>query len=112
MRKLKLHAQIFSVNCFLILFTTGYGNSQQISSTENKDYTAYNNTKIKNNMENDTLKAYASVNGLKMYYEVQGTGNPVIVLHGGFGNTELFMPNVTELAKNNKVILVDMQGHG
>jgi pimeloyl-ACP methyl ester carboxylesterase len=48
-----------------------------------------------------------------MYYEIQGTGHPVIVLHGGFGNTELFMPNVTALAKkNNKVILVDMQGHG
>jgi pimeloyl-ACP methyl ester carboxylesterase len=63
-------------------------------------------------MATDTLKAYALINGLKMYYQVQGTGQPVIVLHGGFGNTELFMPDITALAKNNKVILVDLQGHG
>ena len=98
------------VNCFFLLFITARGYSQQNSSAEDKnDKTS---TKIKNNMAIDTLRAYASVNGLKMYYEIQGAGNPVIVLHGGFGNTELFMPNVTALAKNNKVILVDMQGHG
>jgi pimeloyl-ACP methyl ester carboxylesterase len=100
------------VNWFLLLFITGYGNSQQNSATENKNDSRYNNTKIKNNMATDTLKAYASVNGLKMYYEIQGTGQPVIVLHGGFGNTELYMPNVTALVKNYKVITVDMQGHG
>ena len=113
MRKLKLHMQIsLVVNWFLLLFITGCGNSQQNSSTENKNDTTYNNTKIKNNMATDTLKAYASVNGLKMYYEIQGTGQPVIVLHGGFGNTELYMPNVTALVKDYKVITVDMQGHG
>jgi pimeloyl-ACP methyl ester carboxylesterase len=107
----KIKAQTFLVvNCFFLLFITGRGYSQQNSSAEDKnDKTS---TKIKNNMATDTLRAYASVNGLKMYYEIQGTGHPVVVLHGGFGNTELFMPNVTALAKNNKVILVDMQGHG
>jgi pimeloyl-ACP methyl ester carboxylesterase len=109
----KIKAQTFLVaNCFFLLFITGRGYSQQNSSAEDKNDKTYNNTKIKNNMATDTLKAYASVNGLKMYYEIQGAGHPVIVLHGGFGNTELFMPNVTALAKNNKVILVDMQGHG
>ena len=113
MKKLKLQMQIFLlVNCFLLLFITGCGNSQQNSSAENKNDITYNNTKIENNMTTDTLKAYALVNGLKMYYEIQGTGQPVIVLHGGFGNTELYMPNVTALVKNYKVITVDMQGHG
>src|SRR5262245_54210489 len=100
------------VNWFFLSFITGREYSQQNSSSENKKDKTHNNTKIKNNMATDTLKAYALVNGLKMYYEIQGTGHPVIVLHGGFGNTELFMPNVTALAKNNKVILVDLQGHG
>jgi pimeloyl-ACP methyl ester carboxylesterase len=113
MRKLKLQMQIFLVvNFFLLLFKTSSGNSQQKSFTENKKDTTYNNTKIKNNMVTDTLKAYALVNGHKMYYEIQGTGQPVIVLHGGFGNTELFMPNVAALVKNYRVITVDLQGHG
>jgi pimeloyl-ACP methyl ester carboxylesterase len=111
MRKLKLQLQMSLVmNLFLLLFMTGCRNFQQDSSTGNKNDTTYNNTK--NNMATDTLKAYASVNGLRMYYEIQGTGQPVIVLHGGFGNTELYMPNVTALVKNYKVITVDMQGHG
>jgi pimeloyl-ACP methyl ester carboxylesterase len=82
------------------------------SSVQAKIKIEYSNTRTKNNMATDTIKAYASVNGLKMYYEIQGTGQPVIVLHGGFGNTELFMPNVTALVKNYKVIAVDLQGHG
>ena len=108
----KLQMQISAVSYCLFLFMTGCGNSQQNSSAENKNDTTSNNTKNQNNMATDTLKAYASVNGLKMYYEIQGTGEPVIVLHGGFGNTELYMPNVAALAKNYKVITVDMQGHG
>lgn len=63
-------------------------------------------------MPAETTKGYASVNGLKMYYEIKGEGQPVIVLHGGFGNTELFMPNVSELENNYKIIRVDLQGHG
>lgn len=112
MIRLKLQMQILAMCCFLFLFITGCGNSQQNSSTVNKSDTTSNNAKNKSNLATDTLKAYASVNGLKMYYEIQGTGEPVIVLHGGFGNTELYIPNVAELAKNYKVITVDMQGHG
>lgn len=109
----KIQMQPFLIaTCFLLLLITSRGYSQQISSSANKNNKTYNNTEIENNMTTDTTKAYASVNGLKMYYEIVGTGHPVIVLHGGFGNTELFMPNVTELTKNNKVIFVDIQGHG
>jgi hypothetical protein len=67
------------MSLFLFLFIIGCGNSQQNSSTENKSDTTNNNTKI--NKSSDTLKAYASVNGLKMYYEIQGTGKSLIVLH-------------------------------
>jgi pimeloyl-ACP methyl ester carboxylesterase len=111
LKRIKMKTSLIA-SCFLLLFITGRGYSQQNSSAENKNDKTYNNPKIKNNMATDTLKGYALVNGLKMYYEIQGTGQPVIVLHGGFGNTELFIPNVTALTKNNKVILVDMQGHG
>lgn len=56
---------------------------------------------------------YAPVNGLKMYYEVHGSGEPVVLLHGAFmaisGDWEAW---VHELSKTHKVIAVEMQGHG
>ena len=55
---------------------------------------------------------YADVNGIKLYYEVQGTGRPLILLHGGLGAIEMFGPNLPALAKGRKVIAVDLQGHG
>lgn len=55
---------------------------------------------------------YAPVNGLKLYYEIRGTGAPVVVLHGGLSNTELIEGMVANLARTQRVIAVDLQGHG
>lgn len=55
---------------------------------------------------------YANVNGIKLYYEIHGSGKPVILLHGGLGALEMFGPNGAALAKRRKVIAVDLQGHG
>lgn len=56
---------------------------------------------------------YASVNGLKMYYEVHGSGEPVVLLHGAFMSiTNNWTEWVGELSKTRKVIAVEMQGHG
>lgn len=55
---------------------------------------------------------YADVNGLKLYYEIRGSGRPLILLHGGLGALEMFGPNLTALAKGRQVIAVDLQGHG
>ncbi|HVH09065.1 MAG TPA: alpha/beta hydrolase [Gemmatimonadales bacterium] len=55
---------------------------------------------------------YAAVNGLKLYYEIHGSGRPLILLHGGLGALEMFGPNLTALAKGRQVIAVDLQGHG
>jgi len=60
-----------------------------------------------------TVTGYAPVNGLKMYYEVHGTGEPVVLLHGAFmAITDDWRVWINELAKTRKVIAVDMQGHG
>jgi pimeloyl-ACP methyl ester carboxylesterase len=57
--------------------------------------------------------AYARVNGLNMYYEIHGRGEPLVMLHGAFmaisGDWEEW---VHELAKTRQVIAVEMQGHG
>lgn len=56
---------------------------------------------------------YAPVNGLKMYYEIHGSGEPLVLLHGSYmsipGNWSAW---IGELAKTRKVIAVEMQGHG
>lgn len=56
---------------------------------------------------------YAPVNGLKMYYEVHGSGEPVVLLHGAFMTIPTNWSGwIGELAKTRKVIALEMQGHG
>ena len=57
--------------------------------------------------------SYAEVNGLRMYYEVSGSGRPLVLLHGGLLTIELnFGPLVKPLAATRQVIAVELQGHG
>ena len=56
---------------------------------------------------------YTTVNGLKMYYEIHGTGDPVVLLHGSFMTiTNNWAAMIPQLAKSRLVIAVEMQGHG
>ncbi|HJU84031.1 MAG TPA: alpha/beta hydrolase [Holophagaceae bacterium] len=56
---------------------------------------------------------YAPVNGLKMYYEVHGSGEPVVLLHGAFMTiTNNWTGWIGKLSKRRKVIAVELQGHG
>ena len=56
---------------------------------------------------------YAPVNGLKMYYEIHGSGEPVVLLHGAFMTiTNNWDGWIGELSKTRQVIAVEMQGHG
>jgi pimeloyl-ACP methyl ester carboxylesterase len=57
--------------------------------------------------------AYASVNGLQLYYETYGSGRPLILLHGGLMTIDLnFGPLLEPLAADRHVIAVELQGHG
>src|SRR3981189_2219281 len=55
---------------------------------------------------------HAAVNGVNYYYAVYGTGEPLLLLHGGLGQIEMFGPNLAKLARSRQVIGVDLQGHG
>src|SRR5208282_6262651 len=56
---------------------------------------------------------YAPVNRVKMYYEVHGSGEPVVLLHGAFMTiTNNWTGWIDELSKTRKVIAVELQGHG
>ncbi|MFZ1678108.1 MAG: alpha/beta hydrolase [Saprospiraceae bacterium] len=61
----------------------------------------------------DSTNGYASVNGLKMYYEIHGTGTPLVLIHGGGSTLQTTFGRVlNDFAKSHKVIAVEMQAHG
>ncbi|MCA9878523.1 MAG: alpha/beta fold hydrolase [Thermomicrobiales bacterium] len=55
---------------------------------------------------------YAPVNGLQLYYEIHGDGEPLILLHGAYATTSMWGPILELLAQKHRVISVDLQGHG
>lgn len=55
---------------------------------------------------------YARVNGLDLYYELHGSGQPLVVLPGSFWTIEAMGEVVPQLATTRRVIAVELQGHG
>src|SRR6266446_5833038 len=49
-----------------------------------------------------TKSGHAAVNGVNYYYAVYGTGEPLLLLHGGLGQIEMFGPNLTKLAQSRQ----------
>jgi pimeloyl-ACP methyl ester carboxylesterase len=56
----------------------------------------------------DAPGKYASVNGLRMYYEIHGAGQPLVLLHGAFAWATVY----PGLARDRQLIAVELQGHG
>ena len=60
-----------------------------------------------------TKSGRVPANGVDYYYEIHGSGEPLLLLHGGLGSIDMFGGNVLPaLAKTRQVIAVDLQGHG
>jgi pimeloyl-ACP methyl ester carboxylesterase len=55
---------------------------------------------------------YADVNGIKLYHEIYGQGDPLVLIHGGLTAIVEMQGWVQPLAKMRRVIAVEMQGHG
>lgn len=47
-----------------------------------------------------------------MYYEIHGSGEPLILLHGQFATASMFYPILNELVHHRQVVLIEQQGHG
>ena len=56
--------------------------------------------------------AHADVNGLQLYYEIYGSGEPLVLIHGGLTTIDEMHGWIEPLAKTRQVIAVEMQGHG
>ncbi len=58
------------------------------------------------------VSARVQVNGMQMYYEVSGAGDPLIVLHGAYMNIPSMGAVIPTLARTHKVYALEFQGHG
>lgn len=85
-----------------------------IASCNNADNKAMNShTTMNNELKQDSISGYASVNGLKMYYEIHGAGTPLVLIHGGGSTIQTTFGRVLhDFAKTHQVIAVEMQAHG
>ncbi|MGC4101856.1 alpha/beta fold hydrolase [Ferruginibacter sp.] len=61
---------------------------------------------------NDSVGNYAHVNGIKIYYETYGAGQPLLLLHGNSSSIRTFEKQIPELSKHYKVIAIDTRGQG
>jgi len=59
-----------------------------------------------------TKTGHIEANGVNYYYAIYGKGEPLLLLHGGLGQIEMFGPVLGMLAEGRQVIGVDLQGHG
>ena len=56
--------------------------------------------------------SYADVDGLALWYDERGSGEPLILLHGGMGGSEMFGASLDRLAAGRRLIAVELPGHG
>jgi pimeloyl-ACP methyl ester carboxylesterase len=84
------------------------------TSCNNPDYkTKTAQTATDNETKQDSTSGYASVNGLRMYYEIHGAGVPLVLIHGGGSTIQTSFGRVLHsFAQTHKVITVELQAHG
>jgi pimeloyl-ACP methyl ester carboxylesterase len=73
------------------------------------------NNQTKNQIDygsNPTVGKYVDVNDIKVYYEVYGEGEPLLLLHGNSGSIESFTYQIPELSKHFKVVAIDSRAQG
>jgi len=59
-----------------------------------------------------TSTGHADMNGIKLYHEIYGQGEPLMLIHGGLTTIDEMQGWVQPLAKTWQVIAMEMQGHG
>jgi len=60
----------------------------------------------------DIERRYAQLPGLRMHYAIAGAGDPVLLIHGGLGNADIWANQVIDLMQDHLVIVADSRGHG
>jgi pimeloyl-ACP methyl ester carboxylesterase len=61
---------------------------------------------------NNNAGNFITVNGIKLYYEIYGKGEPLVLIHGNGGNIAYMKPQIEYFSKSYKVIVMDCRGRG
>jgi len=61
---------------------------------------------------NSEVGQFANINDIKMYYEIYGSGEPLLLIHGNGQNISEMHNQISYFSAKNKVIVVDSRGHG
>lgn len=77
-----------------------------------QDKNATRSTQKESQVTSNEKGKFVEINGLKMYYEIQGTGKPLLLLHGAFSTVEGWATILPALTKERQVITVELEGHG
>lgn len=94
----------------LFWLATGCNNNSSIHKTSSM---AIDSTLTGKTITTDSISGYASVNGLSMYYEIHGNGQPLVLIHGGGSTIQTTFGKIMPLLANYyKVIAVELQAHG
>jgi pimeloyl-ACP methyl ester carboxylesterase len=62
--------------------------------------------------DNKEAANYLVLNDVRIYYEIYGNGDPLVLLHGNGGNISFMKPQIDYFRKNYKVIAMDCRGRG
>ena len=102
MKKMKQVIAFLTLTIFVLTSCNGNKNTKTTTSSMTSPTGSLN---FKN--------GYSDVNGLKMYYEIYGQGEPLVLIHGGGSTIQTsFGRVIPPLAKNRQVIAVELQAHG
>ncbi len=100
-------------------FVANLDKTAKIGLTENKFNSGkksllIDNSSIESNGygTNTRIGKYAEINGIKLYYEVYGSGEPLLLIHGNNESIVSFEKQIPELSKSYMVIALDSRGQG
>ncbi len=94
----------FNFLVMLIVCISCGTNNKPVSDTPTKNQSDYGS--------NPLVGKYLDINDIKLYYEIYGEGEPLLLLHGNSGSIESFIYQIPELSKHFKVIAIDSRAQG
>ena len=88
----------------IVVFLAMAGREQTLGQTFSSDSTLYGS--------NEEAGRYEDIRGIKIYYEIYGQGEPLLMIHGNGGSISSFMYQIPYFSKYFKVIAVDSRAQG
>lgn len=96
--------KILGSNFWAIVFLLTLNIPKILSAQTDSTTIDYGNNKNSGN--------FISINDVKLYYEIYGSGAPLVLIHGNGGNIGYMQPQIEYFSKNYKVIVMDCRGRG